>query len=272
MTTTQTGRPPVLFAHGLCLTPRIWNHWKDLYKERGYECVAPPWPGRSEKVEAVRQYPDPLLGELTFDAVFEHYVGIAEVMPEKPIVIGHSLGGLIAQLLVVRGLAVAGVAIDSVPPQGILTTEPSFFIRNWAVLNPFKNGQQPYMMPFEAFQSAFANDMSLKAQRQAYDRHIVPESLNVAKGALSNSARIDFDKEHAPLLFIAGDNDHTIPPGLSRRNYERSRDGSVSISDFQLFGARNHYEILCGRDWQLVADAAIDWAERRVEELAPAQV
>jgi pimeloyl-ACP methyl ester carboxylesterase len=267
--TSEIRRPPVLFVHGLFLSPRTWNGWVERYAQHGYTCSAPPWPGRSERVEAARRFPDPLLPELTFEKVLASYVRSAEEMLEKPLVIGHSMGGLIAQLLVARGLAVAAVAIDSVPPQGICATEPSFFISNWAALNPFNAGSHAYALPFETFQYAFANDMPLEEQRRAYDEQVVLESLNVARGAQTRSAQIDFHQAHAPLLFIAGENDHTVPPGVNHRNYERYRHGSASIADYLLFGARNHYEIVCGHDWQLVADAALSWAERRIEELTP---
>jgi pimeloyl-ACP methyl ester carboxylesterase len=184
---------------------------------------------------------------------------------------GHSLGGLLAQMLIHRGLGAAGVAIDSGAPQGIFTTNPSFVIGNWAAINPLNSSSEAYLMPFEHFQYAFVNGRPMEEQRRAYDEQVVPESLRIARGALTLSAHVDFSKPHAPLLFIAGTSDHIVPAALNRTNYDHYKRGSDSIVDFQEFGGRNHYGVVAGHDWELVADAAIEWAERRIAETSEAR-
>lgn len=117
-------------------------------------------------------------------------------------------------------------------------------------------------MPFEDFQYTFGNDLPLAEQRAAYDADIVPESRRLSRGALSRAARVDFRKERAPLLMIAGENDHIIPASLNRSNWRRYRK-SPSVTDFKEFPGRAHYTVIAGPGWEEVADYALDWAERQ---------
>jgi len=259
-------RPPVLFIHGLCLASNIWEEWCARFESARYECVAPPWPGRNKSVEELRERPPEDLAELTFDDVLESYVAAAEALPVKPLIVGHSIGGLITQLLIERGLGVAGVAIASTPPRGPSKAVPSSLISDWAVLNPGSALLHPYMMPFEAFQYAYANDMTPFAQQRAYEMYVLPESLRVARGSLMESASVDFQSTHAPLLFVAAEGDRTTSSRMNISIVEDYLAGSSSVTDLQMFGGRGHLGILVGRDWELVADGVMAWMDRRMRE------
>ena len=114
----------IVFVHGAFLTPLCWEHWRSLFEAEGYHCLAPAWPGRDRPVEALRgAQPDPELGRLTLGAVVKRYAAELAALDEKPIVIGHSIGGLVAQLLVNRAAAAAGIAIQSTPPPRRLLDE-----------------------------------------------------------------------------------------------------------------------------------------------------
>src|ERR1041384_3374887 len=127
----------IVFIHGMFMTPLCWEQWLSYYQAQGYDCLAPAWPGRNKSVETLRQaYADPQLARLTLRAVIEHLAGVIQNLKVKPILIGHSMGGLIVQLLLQRDLGVAGIAIDSAPPQGVFTTQGSFIKANWPAINP----------------------------------------------------------------------------------------------------------------------------------------
>lgn len=254
----------VVFIHGNFVSRHCWDAWIARYEARGYTCIAPPFPGREKSVAELKRNPeDPFLGTLTIDQVIDHYVKTIQSLPEKPIVIGHSFGGLLTQQMVKRDLAAAAVAIDSVPPQGVLTLRWSFTRSLWPVINPFISVSRPYYMPFEHFQYSFANNLPLAEQRKAYDADVVPESRRLSRGGLSSAARIDFKKPHAPLLLIAGEKDHIMPASLNRTNFNRYKKGSNSITEFKEFPGHAHYSIIGGnRGWEEVADYALDWATR----------
>ncbi len=252
----------IVFIHGMFVTSRCWEQWVSRYQAQGYDCIAPAWPGRDQPVATLKQnHPDPQVGRLTLVEVIEHHAKIIRALDEKPILIGHSMGGLITQILLQRDLAAAGVAVDSGPPLGVLTTKLSFFKVNWPVINPFVSATEPYYMSFEEFQYAFVNTLPAAEQRTAYDNHAVPESRQVGRGALSNLTKVDFSKAHAPLLLIAGSADHIIPPSLNKTNYEKYK-ASPSITDFKEFAGRTHF-IIGQKNWEEVADYVLAWVKEK---------
>ncbi|WDT76805.1 MAG: alpha/beta hydrolase [Candidatus Manganitrophus sp.] len=251
----------IALIHGNFVTQHCWDEWAARYKARGYKTVQIAYPGRDKPVELLKQNPsDPILQRLTIDEVIDHHVRVIRSLPEKPIIIGHSFGGLLTQLMLQRDLGVAGVAIDSVPPQGVLVLKWSFLRSLWPVINPLIPASKPYYMTFEDFQYTFTNTLPLDEQRAAYEAQVVPESRRLARGGLSSAARVDFKRARPPLLMIAGEKDHLMPAALNRANYERYKS-SPSITEFKEFPGRDHY-IIGERGWEEVADDALDWAIR----------
>ncbi|MND49900.1 Alpha/beta hydrolase family protein [compost metagenome] len=187
----------------------------------------------------------------------DHYVKIASSFPEKPIVIGHSLGGLITQIIVNKDLAVAAVAIHPVPPQGVIPYEFSFLKAGWKALGFLTSLDKTYLMSFEDWQYAFVNGMPLEEQRAAYEKYTIPESKRVARGGLTSAAHVDFEKSHPPLLITAGSEDNIIPPHLNHRNFERYKKNG-SVLEYKEFEGRNHH-ILGQPIWKEDADYILDW-------------
>ena len=250
----------VVFIHGMYMTPLCWEKWVDYFCAKGYKCFAPAWPGRDQSIETLRKrHPDPQLGSLTLSNVIEHLADTIKKLNEKPVLIGHSMGALAVQLLLQKDLAVAGIAIDSAPPMGVLTIEWPFLKANWPHITPFVSASSPIEMTFERFQYTFVNDLPLSDQREAFERYVVPESRRVPRESLT--ARIDFKKPHPPLLLIAGSADHLIPASLNKTNLAKYK-ASPSITDFKEFEGRTHY-IIGQRNWEEVADYAIAWLDQK---------
>ena len=249
----------IVFVHGNFVTKRCWDRWVRRYEERGHRCLAIAYPLRDEPVEVLRkQHPDPATGRLTLQEVLDHHLKLIRALPEKPIIIGHSFGGFLTQLLVQRDVAVAAVAVDSVPPAGVPPLQLSSLRALLPVLNPLKPRTEPYLMSFPEFQFAFVHTLPLEEQRRAYDHEVVPESRVLAGGALSPLGRVDFTKDRAPLLFIAGEVDHIMPAKLNRANYERYRK-SPAVTEFKEFPGRDHY-LIASPGWEEIADFALEWA------------
>jgi len=252
----------VVFIHGMYMTPLCWEHWVETFRSRGYQCLAPTWPGRYKPVETLRKnHPDPELGKLTLSAVIESLAAFIKTLDEKPILIGHSMGGLMVQLLLQKDIAAAGVAIDSAPPAGVFTTKGSFLKSNWPHITPFVSLNNPIEMSFERFQYTFVNTLPLEEQRAAYDRYVVPESRRVPRESLGSIARIDFKKPHVPLLFVAGSADHVIPASLNQTNYDKYKQSS-SVTSFKEFAGRTHF-IIGQKGWEEVAAFIIVWLDEQ---------
>ena len=252
----------IVLIHGMFMTPLCWEKWIDYYQAKGYPCITPAWPGREQPIETQRRkHPDPELGRLKLRDVVESMQAAITSLPEKPVLIGHSMGGLVVQLLLQRDLAAAGVAIDPAPPLGVLSMAWSFLRANFPAINPFVPVTRPVAMSFEQFQYAFVNTLPMDQQRAAYDRYVVPESRGVPTQLFTSVARVDFKKPHAPLLITAGGKDHIIPASLNKTNYERYRSGN-SVTDFKVFPGRDHY-VIGEPGWQEVADFALSWLNQK---------
>lgn len=249
----------ILFVTGAFVTHHCWDEWKVYFEDRGYTTLAPAWPFKDATAAELRarQPHDTDLAHLTLAELVDHYANIAKGLPEKPIIIGHSLGGLITQILLNRGLAAAAVAIHSVPPQGIIPYEFSFLKSTWGALGLFTSLDETYLMPFDTWQYAFVNEMPLQEQQKAYDLFTAPESKRVARGGLTSAAAVDFDKPHAPLLLTSGSLDNIIPAHLNHRNYERYKKNG-SVLEYKEFPGRNHH-VLAQAGWESDADYILNW-------------
>jgi pimeloyl-ACP methyl ester carboxylesterase len=252
----------IVFVTGAFVTHLGWDPWKEYFESKGYTTVAPAWPYKDSPVEFLRdrQPYDTDLAALTLAELVDHYAEIVRKLPEKPIVIGHSLGGLITQIIVNRGLAAAGVAIHSVPPLGVFPYEFSFLKAGWKALGLFTSLRETYLMSFEDWQYAFVNGMTLEEQKAAYLQNTIPESKRVARGGLTKAAKVDFKKAHVPLLLTSGDKDNIIPAHLNMRNF-KAYASNGSIIEYKEFPGRNHF-VLGQSTWKEDASYILDWLKK----------
>ena len=262
--TVSTRPDTIVMIHGLWMTPRSWEHWKERYEARGYEVHTPAWPGLEGEVEALNADPSPM-DDLRAETVIDSYEQFIREQPSSPIIMGHSLGGAITQVLLNRGLGCVGVGLSSATVKGVRDLPFSTLKAAGPALNPLKRGR-PVPLSENEFHYAFTNTMSEEESRPLYERYAVPAASGVlADIALANLHRnppteVDFAKEgRIPLLFIGNSEDHVVPPRATRHN-ERRYDDSVSITEYQEFAGRPHFPGAPG--WEEVADFAIDWAER----------
>jgi len=253
----------IVFVTGAFVTNLGWKPWQEFFENKGYKTHAPAWPHKEGTAREVRERrPNDLpLARLHLIDVVNHYAKIIETLPEKPIIIGHSLGGLMTQILLNRGLAAAAVVIHSVPALGVIPYEWSFIKAGTASLGLFTPLDKTYMMSFKKWQYAFVNGMSLEDQQKAYDENTIPESKRAARGGLSLTAKIHFKKPHEPLLFVAGGTDNIIPASLNKRNYKRYAKYKNSVTDFKLFEGNNHF-VVGLPNWPETAGYIYDWIQQ----------
>jgi pimeloyl-ACP methyl ester carboxylesterase len=255
----------VVLIHGLWMTPRSWEHWAARYEERGHRVTAPAWPGLEVEVEELRRDPTPLT-QLSVTKVVDHYDRIVRGLDSPPIVMGHSIGGTITQLLVDRGLTSAAVGVASATVKGVLDLPLSTLRSAFPVLgNPFNRGKATGLSP-KQFHYAFGNTMSRAESDKVYERYHVPAAnrvlfevglANLTPGA---PTKVDFGRdERAPLLFAAFGDDHVVPAKASRHNAEKYRK-SNAVTEFKEFPGRPHFPGAPG--WEDVADYALDWSLR----------
>lgn len=245
----------IIFIHGMFQNPKSWEKWAHFFASKGYNCITPAWPMHQGEPENLRTNPPSGLGDLHLnDIVVE--IETLVLKYDNPILIGHSVGGLIVQLLVNRGRASAGIAIDSVAPNAMLDFDWDFFKNSALITNPFK-GNDPFYMDAESFHGSFANTLSEDAARKAFEEFATHDSRNVLRDCMGQAGQLDLALAHAPLLFIAGEEDKIIPNTLNKKNAEAYSD-AASITDFKEFPKRSHY--ICGEPgWEEVAEYAYTW-------------
>lgn len=250
----------IVFITGAFIHHSCWDEWLIYFENKGFICTAPPWPDKAAPTAAdlrnqSANNTDPAL--LTLSELIDYYAGIIKKLPEKPVLIGHSLGGLITQVLVNRDLAAAGVAIHSLPPRGLIPYEFSLLKAGWKSLGLFTSVKKPYLMSFKTWQYAFTNEMPPEEQKAAYEKLVIPESKTVIRGSLTSAAAIDFAKPHAPLLLTSGSLDRFVPPSINLRNFRKYKE-SRSILEYREFKGRNHF-VLGQPMWREDAGYILEW-------------
>lgn len=249
----------IVFIHGLFMNPTSWDNWIKYYESKGYKCYAPAYAYHEGNPMELRNNINSQLGELTFGQVIDSLSAFIDKLPEKPILIGHSMGGLAVQKLIALDKGVAGICIDSAPPQGIFSFKWSFVKANLPTINPLK-GNSVCLPTVAWFHYAFCNTMTMEQTQIEYDKFVVPESRNIARSSIKNDGKIDFKKPHNPLLIIAGEKDNIIPTSLNKKNFEAYKDKNSRI-DFKEFAGRTHY--ICGQqNWEEVAAYINEWISK----------
>lgn len=249
----------VVFITGAFVHHTSWKAWETYFQSKGYNTITPSWPNKEATPDELRNSANPGLAGLSLKDVVDHYARIIKALPEKPILIGHSLGGLMTQLLLQKGLGAAGIAIHPAPPQGVLTLKWSFLKSVWGPLGYFTNPRKNFMMSLADWKFAFTNGMKPEEQEASYKLFTIPESKKVSRSTLTGQSHIDFKKPHAPLLITSGSDDNILPASLNYTNYKRYKGDSVT--DYKEFPGRNHF-VLGQATWKEDADYILDWISK----------
>lgn len=254
----------IVFIHGLWMHTSSWQQWMDYFNEQGYKTLNPGWPGDSSTVAECRANPEPIANRGVTEIV-ESYAKIIATLPEPPIVIGHSFGGLIAQILLGRNLVSGCIALDPAPVKGVWQLPFSVFKASFSVLsNPF-NFKKSNSLTFKQFCYGFANAVTEKEARELYDRWTIPAPAKplfqaaTASFAGSETKVNTENTQRGPLLITGGEKDHQAPPILGKASIKKYN--SAVVSDFKLFEGRGH-SLIIDSGWKEIADYSLAWLKR----------
>lgn len=261
-----TGLQPVVFVHGLWLLPSSWDRWATLFETAGYITLTPGWPDDPETVADANAHPDVMAGK-TIGDVAEHFAAIAKGLSRRPAIIGHSFGGLLAQILAGRGLSAATVAIDPAPFQGVLPLPFSALKSASPVLSNPANRNRAVPLTYDQFRYAFANAVSEDESHELYDAFAVPAAgAPLFQAAVANfnpwtEAKVDtHNPARGPLLVMSGEKDHTVPHAVADAAFKLQAH-NPGLTEFVEMKGRGH-ALTIDSGWQEVAEAALAFVKR----------
>ncbi|GAA4679113.1 alpha/beta hydrolase [Phytohabitans rumicis] len=261
-----TGRTPVVFIHGLWLLPSSWDRWGPVFADAGYAPMCPGWPDDPDTVAEAYAEPE-VFANKTVGQVADHYAAIIGKLAKKPVVIGHSFGGLLTQILAGRGLAVASVAIDSAPFRGVLPLPISALRSAAPVLANPANRHRAVPLTFEQFRYAFGNAVTEGEAKELFETFAVPAAgAPIFQAAAANlnpwtEAKVNSTNPgRGPMLVISGEKDHTVPRAISDAIYAKQKR-NPGVTEFVEVPNRGHSLTIDG-GWREVADTALAFVQR----------
>jgi non-heme chloroperoxidase len=261
-----SGKTPVVFIHGLWLLPSSWDRWATVFEEAGYAALTPGWPDDPETVAEANAHPE-VFAHKTVGQVADHYADVIGRLSKKPVVIGHSFGGLLTQIIAGRGLSAASVAVDPAPFRGVLPLPISALRSASPVLGNPLNRNRAVPLTYDQFRYGFANAVGEDEARELYETYAVPApGAPIFQAAAANlnpwtEAKVDSkNPERGPLLIIGGEKDHTVPWAIVKASFNRQKRNE-GVTEIAKIPGRGH-ALTIDSGWREVADTALAFVQR----------
>lgn len=254
----------IVFIHGLWIHSSSWQPWMDFFNQQGYKTLNPPWPGDSITVAECRANPGPIANRGVTE-IADSYAKVIASLTEPPIVIGHSFGGLLTQVILGRGIAAAGIAIDPAPIKGVWQLPFSALKASIGVLGNPSNLKKAVSLSFSQFKYGFANAVPEQEAKELYERWTIPGPARplfqaaTASFAGSETKVNTSNTTRGPLLITGGGKDHIAPPVLGKASLKKY-NASV-LTEFKLFEGRGH-SLIVDHGWKEVAEYALAWINK----------
>lgn len=249
----------IVLIHGNFVNNNTWTDWSSDYKQKGYTVYTPANPGHDGNPKDLRANVHPALEKTGFKEIVNNLAEIIDKLPEKPLIIGHSMAGMAVLKLVEMGKAVAAVNIDGAPPKNVFP--PFQTLKTVLPAFGFFSFKSYFMGSRKWYDYAFFNTIPEAEKAKAYEKYAVPESHKVSRQLVLDSfSDIDFKKPHVPILFIAGGQDHIFPATLTQAISNRYSDLNSRV-DLKIYENKSHF--ICGEPgWQSISDDILNWYER----------
>jgi non-heme chloroperoxidase len=264
-----TKQRPVVFVHGLWLLPNSWDRWRELFQDAGYATLAPGWPDDPNTVDEANRHPE-VLANKGIGQIADHFADVVGMLKKKPAILGHSFGGLLAQILAGRGLSAATVAMDPAPFRGVLPLPVSALKSASPVIGNPANRKRAVPLTYDQFRYAFANAVSESEAHELYATYAVPGSgVTLFQAATANfnpwtEAKVDNENpDRGPLLITDGELDHTVPWAIANAEYKRQKRNK-GVTEIVKLAGRGH-SLTIDHGWREVAELALGFVRKHAK-------
>jgi non-heme chloroperoxidase len=264
-----SGKTPVVFVHGLWLLPMSWDRWRTVFEAAGFSTISPGWPDDPNTVAEANAHPD-VLAHKTVGQIADHFEDVVGMLTKRPVLIGHSFGGLLAQILAGRGVSDATVAIDPAPFRGVLPLPISALKSAAPVLGNPLNRQRAVPLTYEQFRFAFANAVTEDEAHELYNTYAVPGSgVPLFQAATANfnpwtEAKVKSkNPDRGPLLIIDGEKDNTVPWAIANASFKKQKRNK-GVTEIVKMAGRGH-SLVIDHGWREVADTSLEFVQRFVK-------
>jgi non-heme chloroperoxidase len=264
-----SGRTPVVFVHGLWLLSMSWDRWRTVFEDAGFSTISPGWPDDPNTVAEANAHPD-VLAHKTVGQIADHFEDVVGMLTKRPAVIGHSFGGLLAQILAGRGVSDATVAIDPAPFRGVLPLPISALKSAAPVLGNPLNRHRAVPLTYEQFRYAFANAVTEDEAHELYNTYAVPGSgVPLFQAATANfnpwtEAKVKSKSpRRGPLLIIDGEKDNTVPWAIANASFKKQKRNK-GVTEIVKMAGRGH-SLVIDHGWRDVANTSLEFVQRFVK-------
>lgn len=263
-----SGKQPVVFVHGLWLLAESWKPWRDHFEAQGYSTVAVDWPADQGSYAEAHANADSLAGTSVAD-VADHVAEVIAGLDQKPVVVGHSFGGLLVQIIAGRGIAAATITIDPAPSQGVLPLPFSSLKAAFPVLGNPLNYTKTVTLTFDEFRYGFANAVSEDEARYLYETVHTPapgrplfQAATANFNPWSKTKATKKNADRGPMLVVTGENDNIVPFAMANAAYKKQRKNAAAVTEIVEIPGVGH-SLIIDSGWKVVADAALEFLGRQ---------
>jgi pimeloyl-ACP methyl ester carboxylesterase len=264
-----SGRPPVVFIHGLWLLPMSWDRWRTMFEDAGYATLSPGWPDDPKTVDEANAHPE-VMAHKSVGQIADHFEAVIGQLQMRPALIGHSFGGLLAQILAGRGASDASVAISPAPFRGVLPLPISSLKSASPVLGNPANHNRAVPLTYDQFRYSFGNAVPEDEAQELYATFAVPGSgvplFQAASANLNPWTEVKVKSkspDRGPLLILAGERDHVVPWSIANAAYKKQRRNR-SVTEIAKVPGRGH-SLTIDHGWREVAQRSLDFVSRFVK-------
>lgn len=251
----------IMFIAGACVSHGYWQEWIVFFESKGYKTVAPPWLHKNDTAENLREQNSGCkIGTIRLSELLCYYTEIIKLLPEKPILIAHSYGGLIAQLLLQQDVASAGICINSFPPAGYTVSKFSFYKNIFSFSSRLFSSDKTFILSFKNWQQLYFNNTSAEDQKITYNKFLIPESKKAFQDLFLENTSVNFKRKHVPLFFISCSGDKIVSSKLVSWNFRKYKNFR-SITCYKEVRNKNHFVIL-DPQWKEIAQYSAEWLEK----------